>query len=90
MNKGTNQLSPGLLNPLPIPEEPWESASMDFITHLPKTREGHDAIPVVVDRFTKMTHCIPTHTHVSARGVAHLFKDHVWKLHGYPKKICNG
>jgi len=33
-----------------------------------------------------MTHCIPTHTHLSARGVAHLFKDHVWKLHGYPPK----
>mmetsp|Transcript_8978 Transcript_8978/g.24184 ORF Transcript_8978/g.24184 Transcript_8978/m.24184 type:complete len:155 (+) Transcript_8978:838-1302(+) len=49
-----------------------------------KTREGHHAILVVVDRLTKMTHCIPTNTTVSALGVANLLKDNVWKLHGYP------
>ncbi|TYK23056.1 reverse transcriptase [Cucumis melo var. makuwa] len=26
----------GLLDPLPVPTRPWESVSMDFITHLPK------------------------------------------------------
>ncbi|KAA0064072.1 reverse transcriptase [Cucumis melo var. makuwa] len=26
----------GLLDPLPVPTRPWESFSMDFITHLPK------------------------------------------------------
>jgi hypothetical protein len=60
---------------------------MDFITQLPVTKEGHDSIFVVVDRLTKMTHLIPTHTTVTARGVAHLFKDHVWVHHGYPKTL---
>jgi hypothetical protein len=32
-----------------------------------------------------MTHLIPTYTTVSAQGVAHLFKDNVWKLHGFPR-----
>ena len=86
-NKATTHKPFGLLNPLPIPDEPWESVSMDFIIHLPPTKEGHDAILVVVDRLTKMTHIIPTVTKVNAEETAKLFRDHVWKLHGYPKHL---
>ncbi|GJY17297.1 reverse transcriptase domain-containing protein [Tanacetum coccineum] len=32
---------------------------MDFITKLPKTSTGHDAIWVIVDRLTKSVHFIP-------------------------------
>jgi len=77
INQATNQRPAGLFQPLPIPCEPRESVSMDFITQLPVTKERHDSIFVVVDRLTKMTHLIPTHTTVTARGVAKLFKDHV-------------
>jgi hypothetical protein len=45
----------GLLQPLPIPEQKWESISMDFITGLPKV-QGKDCIYVVVDRLTKFAH----------------------------------
>jgi hypothetical protein len=88
-NKGTNQKPGGLLQPLPIPDEPWESVSMDFIVHLPKTKQGHDAIYVVVDRLTKMVHLIPTTTSVTASEVAALFRNHVWKLHGDPKHFVS-
>ncbi|XP_057508584.1 uncharacterized protein LOC130791472 [Actinidia eriantha] len=37
----------GLLEPLPTPDQPWESISMDFITSLPKS-EGKGTIIVVV------------------------------------------
>jgi hypothetical protein len=37
-----------LLQPLPIHEGLWESASMDFMVSLPPSR-GFDAIMVVVD-----------------------------------------
>ena len=33
---------------------------MDFIVELPKTEKGHDGILVMVDRFSKMSHFIPT------------------------------
>ena len=41
-----------LLQPFPIPEQKWDSISMDFITGLPKYL-GKDCIYVVVDRLKK-------------------------------------
>jgi hypothetical protein len=86
-NKDSNQKPGGLLQPLPVPEEPWESVSMDFIIHLPTTKQGHDAIFVVVDRLTKMVYLIPTYTKSSASDVARLYRDHVFVHHGYPKNF---
>jgi hypothetical protein len=47
-NRTLNKKQAGLLQPLPIPERPWESVSMDFMVSLPPSR-GFDAIMVVVD-----------------------------------------
>nr|GEU99861.1 putative reverse transcriptase domain-containing protein [Tanacetum cinerariifolium] len=38
----------------------WERITMDFVTKLPRTLNGHDTIWVIVDRFTKSAHFIPT------------------------------
>jgi hypothetical protein len=57
---------------------------MDFITQLPVTKSGHDAIVVFVDRLTKMVHFAPTFTECSAKDVARLFNDTVFKHHGLP------
>ncbi|QRW23751.1 Retrotransposable element Tf2 protein [Rhizoctonia solani] len=48
--------------------------------------QGHDAILVVIDSFSKFGHFIPTSKKVTARGLADLFITHVWKLHGLPVK----
>jgi hypothetical protein len=45
----------GLLRTLSIPEQKWESISLDFIIGLPKV-QGKDCIYVVVDRLTKYGH----------------------------------
>jgi len=42
---------------------------------------------VVVDRLTKMVYFIPTMEKTSAEGLARLFRDNVWKLHGLPESI---
>ena len=49
----------GLLQPLPMPGRKWEEISMDFITGLPMTQQGHDSIWLIVDYLTKSTHFIP-------------------------------
>jgi len=51
--------------------------------------QGYDSILVVVDRLAKMVHFIPITKKTSAEGLARLFRDNVWKLHGLPKSIIS-
>jgi len=74
--------------PNSIPEKPWVHISADFITKLPLA-QGYDSILVVVDRLTKIVHFIPTTEKTSAEGLARLFRDNVWKLHGLPESIIS-
>jgi len=72
--------------PNSIPERPWTNISADFITKLPLAQR-YDSILVVMDRLTKIVHFIPTTEKTSAEGLARLFRDNVWKLHGLPESI---
>jgi hypothetical protein len=81
-------LPAGLLQPLPIPQQPWKSLSMDFITDLPPA-EGYDSILVVIDRFTKMGHFIPCRKSITAPELANLYLQHIFRLHGLPMDIVS-
>ena len=59
---------------------------MDFITDLPESG-GHDAILVVVDRLTKMSHFIPCRKDIKAKQFAILFLKEIFRLHGLPQDI---
>ena len=59
----------GLLQPNAIPTGPWEDISADLITGLPDSH-GHDAILMVVDRFTKMIHAISTNAELTSEDLA--------------------
>ena len=88
-SKPSNAQPAGLLQPLPIPEFPWQHISMDLITQLPKTKDGWDSIFVVVDRLTKMIHIRPTTTDVKAPSLAQLFIDMIFRYHGLPQAIVS-
>ena len=87
-NNIENNHPAGLLQPLPIPEQKWESISMDFITGLPKV-QGRDCLYVVVDRLTKFAHFFSISSDYSAAQVAELFFREVFRLHGLPKSIVS-
>ena len=84
--KPRNSFKPGLLQSLPVPERIWTDLTMDFIVGLPEVR-GFDSIYVVVDRLSKYAHFIPCSSSITADGVAKLFLNHIWKLHGFPRSI---
>src|SRR5260221_4545105 len=77
-----------LLKQLPIPSQPWESISMDFIEQLPAS-EGFTVILVIVDRLTKQSLFIPTHDMVDAPQLARLFLTHVFSKHGTPGHVTS-
>ena len=87
-NKAPRHRRHGQLHPLPIPNGPWQSVSMDYIVELPPS-QGYDAIYVCVDRLTKMAHFCPTITKVSAKDTADLYLRYVFKNHGLPKDIVS-
>ena len=76
------------LNPNEVPSAPWEVVSVDLIGELPES-EGHNAICVFVDRFSKQIHAVPTSVEVTALGMARLYRDHVFRHHGIPRKFIH-
>ena len=79
----------GLLKPLNIPDRPWWSVSVDFITGLPVCKDGSDAILTIVDRLTRMVHLVPTTTTCDASEFAQYMKQHVIAKHGCPADIVS-
>jgi hypothetical protein len=88
-NKPSQQVTAGLLQPLPIPDHPWQQVTMDLITQLPKSRAGHDAIVVFVDKLSKMVHLVATKTDVTAPQLAEIFWRTVVRHHGLPSSIVS-
>jgi hypothetical protein len=87
--KDTDSLTSGLLLPLDVPKRPWSSVALDFITGLPTTDSGFDAILTFVDSFSKMAHFVPCSSSTNAPQTAQLFLNQVFRYHGMPKSIVS-
>ena len=85
MNKATNQKRPGLLFPHRVPTRAWSHVSLDFIFDLPKSKDGHDGICTIVDKFSKQTHFVPfTKQDNDGEQAAKLYFNNIYRLHGLP------
>jgi len=71
-----------------VPEKPWTHLTVDFITKL-LVVAGKDVILVVCNRLSKMSHFVATTEATLAEGLARLFRDNIWKLHGLPESIVS-
>ena len=85
----TTQKPIGLLQSLLVPIDCWTSISIDFITHLPITSQGYDAITVIIDWFMKWAHFIPSKLTDTAEDFAYLLLWEVIQLHRLPSEIIS-
>jgi hypothetical protein len=87
--KAEHQRPAGMLKPLIIPEWKWEHITMDFVTGLPKTVTGLDAVWVVVDRLTKSAHFLPIKMTYGMDRLAKEYVNEIVRLHGVPVSIIS-
>ncbi|KAJ0780941.1 putative nucleotidyltransferase, Ribonuclease H [Helianthus annuus] len=87
--KAEHQHPAGLLEQPEIPVWKWENIAMDLITKLPRTKKGHDAIWVIVDRLTKSAHFLPIREDFSAKKLAKIYVDEIVSRHGVPLNIIS-
>ena len=87
-DKVERKKEPGLLQPLPIPDRPWQSVSMDFISGFPKV-DGMASVFVIVDRFSKYAIFIGAPKACPADVAAELFFRNVVKYFGLPENIIS-
>ncbi|SJL19064.1 uncharacterized protein ARMOST_22671 [Armillaria ostoyae] len=86
--KSNTQAKSAPLHPNAIPTEPWTHISVDMVTGLPSSN-GHDALLVIVDRFSKAIILVPCNVELSAAGWARILRDHVYARHGMPRVVIS-
>ena len=67
-------------------EKLWTHLIVDFITKLLIVARKN-VILVVCNRLSKIVHFVATTEGTLAEGLARLFRDNMWKLHGLPESV---
>ncbi|MDR3444251.1 hypothetical protein, partial [Dyella sp.] len=88
-NKHSKQLKPGLLMPLPLPEEPCVHWTTDAVTGLQRSKRGVDAIQVYVDRLTKLKRFAVARTTDGSVQLANTTLRTIIGPHGMPKSMVS-
>jgi len=76
------------LKQLPIPKQPWNSISMDFIEKL-LSFSRFDTILVIADWLTKQVIFIPAYNTIMSVDLAYLFILHVFSKHSIPSHVTS-
>ena len=76
------------IHPQEVPGGPWQLIGVDLIGPLPMSK-GKDMILNIVDHYTKQVHLFPVTSQITSDGVASIYFDYVFPLHGIPRKIIS-
>lgn len=71
-----------------VPVGPWTHISVDMITGLPDLN-GHEALLVIVDQFSKAIIPVACNVELSAEGWAQILRDHIYMCHGMPQIVIS-
>ncbi len=76
------------LNLNTVPDGPWTHILVDMVTRLPDSH-GHDALLMIMDRFSKAIIPIACNVELSAEGWARILRNHVYAQHGMPTTVIS-
>ena len=79
----------GLLQPLDVPPYAWHTVTTDYITGLPCTPKGNNAIAVFVDKLTKYMYAVPCKDTSDAVDWANMYVEHVVQHEGLSTVIIS-
>ena len=87
--KAEHQKLVELFQPLEVDEWKWEHVTMDFVTHLPRTPQGHNAVWVIVDWLTKLAHFLVVRMTFTLERFCRLYIQEIVWVHGVPVSIVS-
>ncbi|GJV02029.1 putative reverse transcriptase domain-containing protein [Tanacetum coccineum] len=87
--KAEHQRPLGFLQQPEIPEWKWVKITIDLITKLPRSRNVHDAIWVIVDRLTKSAYFLAIREDFNMEKLARLYIDVIVARHKVPVSIIS-
>jgi hypothetical protein len=79
--------SSSLLQPLTIPQQPWEMITMDFVEGLPQSSK-FNCLWVIVDKRTKFAHFLPLAHPYTAAKVTLLYMNSVYRTMDSQLLLC--
>ena len=82
VEKAEHTLVRGQLQTIQLPDQKWREIFLEFVTDLPETSGGDNAILNLIDRVTRMVHCKPCKKTITAVQTAQNYCQYVGKLHG--------
>lgn len=78
----------GPLHPHDVPNGPWEIIGTDLIGARPESG-GYNAISVTTNHFTKQLRLNPTNMTCTSEGMARIYRDKIFPIHGLPHKFIH-
>lgn len=80
--------TPGLLQPLPVPDRQWSTIVVDFKS-MPKSKSGNDNLFVIIDALTKRSWAVPCTRTATAKDAAMMYYEGPYRVYGLPTKVVS-